>query len=227
MRDKNHNPDTATWINPTGGLGDILILSGVLKQWVDKNPGLKFNLVRRAIYTDLLKGHPAIGEMGFPPKDAKMITNDYWRKEKLGGGLQRPFQVIARSLGLQTPVEEILYLPDEPPQDTSLIDLIPGARKKIVIIAPSSSSPRKMMTPMFWHVLVEALNKKGVFVIQVGQKEDVYIKGTYSMLGLTSPRQLVSVLKIAEVIVSVDNFIMHAAHLIRKPSIIIWGPTQS
>ena len=68
---KNYNH--GIWINPTGGYGDILMLSGVLKQCHDKNPTVKYNLVRRTIYLNLLKGHPALEKIGLPPKNATII----------------------------------------------------------------------------------------------------------------------------------------------------------
>jgi ADP-heptose:LPS heptosyltransferase len=215
------------WINPTGGYGDILLLSGVLKQFVDADPTVKFNLVRRAIYSDLFKGHPAIRRMGYPPKNAQIITTDYWLKEKLGKKNKRPYQILARLFGLQTPIEEKLYLPEENNDDRLFQDFIPTDRGKIAIIAPSSVSPRKMMDPMIWHIIVEKLKNNGLFVIQVGHKDDIYIKGTYSLLGLTSTRQLVSLLTKGDIIISVDNFVMHAAHLAGKSAIIIWGPTRA
>lgn len=225
---KNINIDfTNAWINPTGGYGDILMLSGVLKQCLDKNPELKFNVVRRAIYTDLLKGHPAIKRYGYPPKNANIITTDYWLKEKLGVNNQRPYQILARLFGLQTPIEEELYLSGEyNNEDRLLQDFVLKDYNKIAIIAPSSISPRKMTDPMIWHNFVEKLKRKGMFIIQVGQRNDIYIKGTYSLLGLTTLRQLISLMIKSDVIISVDNLIMHAAHLIKKPAIIIWGPTN-
>ena len=54
------------WINPVGGLGDALILSGVLKAVYDSDHTKKFNLVRRSRYQSILKGHPAIEFVGFP-----------------------------------------------------------------------------------------------------------------------------------------------------------------
>lgn len=215
------------WINPTGGYGDILMLSGILKQCLNKNPALKFNVVRRAIYTDLLQGHPAIKRYGYPPKNATIITTDYWLKEKLGVNNQRPYQILARLFGLDTPIEEELYLPGEYNDgDRFLQDYVLKGYDKIALIAPSSISPRKMMEPMIWQNFVEELKRKEIFTIQVGQKNDVYIKGTYSLLGLTTLRQLVSLMIRSDVIVSVDSLIMHAAHLIKKPAIIIWGPTN-
>ena len=215
------------WINPMGGYGDILMLSGVLKQCMDKNPESKFNVVRRAIYTDLLKGHPAIKRYGYPPKNANIIATDYWLKEKLGDNNQRPYQILARLFNLHTPIEEELYLPGEyNNEDRLLKDFVLNDHDKIAIIAPSSISPRKMIEPMIWKNFVEKLKRKGIFIIQVGQRNDIYIKGAYSLLGLTTLRQLISLMIRSDVIISVDNLIMHAAHLIKKPALIIWGPTN-
>ncbi|MBN2523067.1 MAG: hypothetical protein JXB24_07310 [Bacteroidales bacterium] len=215
------------WIHPTGSYGDILMLSGVLKQCYDTNPKIKYNLVRRSVYSSLLEGHPAIKKTGHPPKNATIITTDYWTKEKLGKGNQRPYQIIARLFGIQTPAEEKLYLPVILDEDSILQKFIPSDGKKTAIIAPSSGSPRKIMKSSIWQDCVEQLKSKGIFVIQVGQKNDTYIKGAYSLLGLTDLRQLISLLNTSDVILSVDNFVMHAAHMIGKPSIVVWGPTNS
>ncbi|NTW32211.1 MAG: glycosyltransferase family 9 protein [Bacteroidetes bacterium] len=219
-------PKEELWINPVGGYGDILMLSGVLKLAFDKNPLQKFNLVRRTKYTNLLKGHPAIKEVGYPPKDAKFANTSYWNAENYQSGKYRAFQLLAENFGLQTPVEEKLFLPGEIESDPLLDKIIPW-KKKNIIIAPSSDSPRKMMHPMAWHNIVERLTAEGVLVIQVGKMTDVHIKGAYSLLNLTSPRQLISLIKKCNFVVTSDNFIMHAAHLVEKPAVVLWGPTKS
>jgi ADP-heptose:LPS heptosyltransferase len=221
------NTSRNVWINPYGGYGDILMLSGVLKQCIDTNPRLKFNLVRRTICSDLLNGHPAIKRIGHPPKKATIIDTRHYLKEKPGENLKRPYQILARLFGLKTPVREMLYLPGEFIEDGLFQDLIFEKSRKIAIIAPSSGSPRKMMNPVIWQEVVDKLKSSGIFVVQVGHKDDVYIKGAYSLLGLTTPRQLITLLLKSNVIISVDNFIMHAAHLVDKPAVIIWGPTNS
>ena len=214
------------WINPVGGYGDILMLSGVLKLVHDQDPLKKFNLVRRTKYTTLLKGHPAIKQVGFPPKDAKFVDMTYWSAENYESGKFKAFQLLAEKFGLQTPVEEKLFLAGGYEEDPLLHKLIPW-KKKNIIIAPSSDSPRKMMHPMMWHNIVERLNAEGVLVIQVGTLTDLHIKGAYSLLNLTSPRQLISIIKKCTFVISSDNFIMHAARLVEKPAIIMWGPTKS
>ena len=69
-----------SWINPIGGLGDTLMLSGVLKQVHDREPDKQFNLVRRSGYMSLLKGHPAIRHIGHPPADARLIRTEISRR---------------------------------------------------------------------------------------------------------------------------------------------------
>lgn len=214
------------WINPLGGYGDILMLSGVLKLAYDANPLQKYKLVRRTKYTNILRGHPALSEIGYPPKDAKFIEINYWDTEGYSTGKFRAFQLLAQRFGLQTPVEEKLFLPGKLEDDAVLNGLIPW-KKKNIIISPSTDSPRKMMHPMAWHNLVERLNAEGVLVIQVGKMQDMHIKGAYSLLNLTSPRQLISLIKRCNFVVTSDNFIMHAAHLVEKPAVVLWGPTKA
>jgi ADP-heptose:LPS heptosyltransferase len=214
------------WVNPCGGYGDILMLSGVMKLALENDPQQKYNLVRRTKYTNLLKGHPAIKQIGYPPKNAKFVDTNYWNDENYESGKFRAFQLLAQSFGLKTPVEEKLFLAGELEEDPLLDKLIPW-KKKNIIIAPSSDSPRKMMHPVAWHNIVQRLVAEGVLVIQVGKIQDLYIKGAYSLLNLTSPRQLISLLKKCNFVISSDNFIMHAARLMEKPAIVLWGPTKS
>jgi ADP-heptose:LPS heptosyltransferase len=224
MSEKQKNE--LTWINPIGGLGDTLMLSGVLKLLNEQDPSKKFNLVRRKGYTSFLKGHPAINEIGYPPRDAKFIKNDYWSHEELGGGTQRAFQILARTFGLKTPVEEKLYFPGIINEDDLLFKLIPW-KKLNVIISPSSESPRKEFHPMIWHQVVEKLIAKDINVMQVGRDRELHIHNTYSINGLTTPGELFALIKKVDLVITVDNFVMHAAQLVEKPAIALWGPTSS
>ena len=55
---------------------------------------------------------------------------------------------------------------------------------------------------------------------------DCYVRGAYNLLGLTTPRQLISLLPHFDAIVTSDNFIMHAAHLCHVPAVVLWGPSS-
>lgn len=222
MKPENEYP----WINPIGGFGDMLMLSGVLKQVIDKNPNQKYNLIRRTNYLALLKGHPAIHQIGFPPKGVKLKNVDYWAMEDLVPNDKRAYQVLARSFGLETPVEEKLYLCNMDDDNQSLIDFIPW--KKInIAIAPASDSPRKIMPAQLWHQLVDLLKIDNAFVLQVGRLYDLHIRNAYSLLGLTTPRQIISIIQKCDLVITSDNFLMHVAHLLKKPAVVLWGATSS
>ncbi|MHC9542059.1 MAG: glycosyltransferase family 9 protein [Vulcanimicrobiota bacterium] len=213
------------WINPIGGLGDTLMISGVLKQVSEREPDRRFALVRRTSYLSILKDHPAIDRVGFPPENAAIMGTDYWSREELGSGEKRAYQVLARMFGLPTPADERLYLPGGFVDDEALHSLIPRA-KETIIIAPFSESPRKVMHPSRWHALLDMLKGPDRLIIQVGRKDDLHIRNAYSLIGLTSPRQLVSLLRKSQLVITADNFIMHAACLASVPAVVLWGPTS-
>jgi ADP-heptose:LPS heptosyltransferase len=221
--------DKTLWINPIGGLGDSLMLSGILYQLNKKDPEKKFNLIRRTAYTEIFKDHPAISKIEFPSDRARIINTDYWSAEPLGAGNQRAYQILARIFGLKTPAEEILYLPrfQNNGENKLLIENIPW-KKRNIILAPFSNSPRKTMHPVHWHQLVEMiLSEISNLVIQVGNQHDTYIKNCYSLLGITNLSELASLVKKADLIITSDSLLMHMAHLTGTPAFVIWGPTSS
>jgi uncharacterized protein len=215
-----------TWINPIGGLGDTLMISGVLKQVMETDPSRKFNLVERTKYPPILAGHPAITHIGQPPPGARFISTNYWDHEDFQLPGHRAYQILAQIFGLVPPVPERLYVPWELEDDPFLMQIIPWKRHN-VLICQNSDSPRKRMGIERWESLVGMLTKHRLGVVQAGKIHDRYIRGAYSLLGLTSPRQLISLVRHFDVIVSSDNFIMHAAHLCGTPAVILWGPTDN
>jgi ADP-heptose:LPS heptosyltransferase len=223
---RHETPDNGlSWINPVGGIGDMLMLSGVLKCVVDSDPQRRFNLAWRTNYLAILQGHPAIAHAGFPPRDAKMERVDYWSIENLGPGNQRPFQVLARSFGLTTPVEETLYVPPPPEPHFPLLDFIPW-KSLNVLIAPASDSPRKVILPQIWHRLVDLLHSDGAFVLQGGRMHETHIHNAYSVQGLTTPRQYITTMKRCSLVITADSFAMHAAHYAGVPAVALWGATH-
>jgi ADP-heptose:LPS heptosyltransferase len=215
---------TLPWINPIGSLGNALMLSGVLKMINETDSNKKYNIVRRSKYQTIFKNHPAVNEIGHPDKESEIIEIDFWFDQQLNG--QNAFQTLASKLGLKNPVEEKLYIPEIKSKENLLLESIPWKEKNIVI-SISSPSMRKMMNPGVWMQLVNMLKNENFFIIQVGTERDIYLKNTYSLLGVTDTRQLISVINRADAVITIDNFIMHAAKLVEKPTVVIWGPTRA
>ncbi|MBI5477449.1 MAG: hypothetical protein HY906_01260 [Deltaproteobacteria bacterium] len=214
------------WVNPVGGLGDTLMLAGVLKQVVDRDPSRRFNLVTRTKYPHLLRGHPAIVEIGHPPPGAVLQHTDYWHDAAFGPPENRAYQILARMFGLETPAPDELYVPWPTREDDPvLFGRIPW-RTRNVLLGPTSESPRKQPTPPRWEALVRALRAAGLGVVQVGTAGDPYIRGAFSLLGLTTPRQVIGMIHRFAAVLTVDTFLMHAAHLCVAPAVVLWGPTD-
>ena len=199
------------------------MISGVLKQVIEKDPSRQFNLVARTKYAPILKGHPAIAHIGHPPPGAQFIGTNYWDEEDYGA--RRAYQVLARMFGLEVPVDERLFVPWTIEDSHALLDAIPWGTHDVLVCA-SSDSPRKEMSTNKWEALVKHLLLNGITVVQVGRLSDRYIRGCYNLLGLTSPREVIALTSHFDVVVTSDSFLMHVAHLCRVPAVVLWGPTD-
>lgn len=221
------NSEEPIWVNPVGGLGDIIMLSTALKRSFDKY-GKKFNIARRAQYTEFLTAHPAIQEIGHPPIGCNLICNDYWMRSDFKDVNRKGLAITCKIFGIEETSNGELYLP--PVQNSNsteiLLKKIPWGQKNVAIVF-SSESPRKMMHPIKWHVIVEKLLAQNCFVIQFGRMGDIPIKGAYSLIGATTPLQVFELLKKIDVFITLDNFLMHAAKLVHTPTIALFGPTEA
>ncbi len=220
----SHDARDPLWINPIGGIGDMLMVCGVLKQVMDLDSTRNFNLVRRSAYRGIFQDHPAIASIGSPPRGAQIVGTDYWA-HPMDSDQNRPYQILARIFGLDTPVEEILYFPGDTRIDPIFDKTIPW-KKKNIVLATGSDSPRKMMNPEHWDLLAKRLARYDFGIFQVGKLKEVHVKHSYSLLGLTSPGEMIALLRKADAVITIDTFAMHAAHLVGTPAVVLWGPTD-
>ena len=214
------------WIEPIGGLGDALMLSSVLKLVHDRL-GTKYNMIRRTRYAEIFVGHPAIARVDYLPKGARMQAVTYWHCDEMDDGtVPRAFQMLAKMFGLELPVPETMYLPMDGVSEGPLASMIPW-RAKNVAIAPDSTSPRKMMSRDKWGQIAKALGERGALSVQFGENGAEKVKYAYSLAGVTTPKEVIMLLKRMNLLITSDNFLMHAAHLTGTPAISLWGPTDS
>jgi len=215
--------DSLRWIDPQGGFGDLLILSGVMKEVFDRT-GRQYNMVsyhgRRWLFAD----HPAIRCYGRPPKNARIEVINYGCKAEDQGGW-RPYLVLARMFGLNPPGEERLYAPLAKIDIRPLCHYLPPGQPWVTI-CPSSNGPRKEMAASQWEELVAIMAAHRVAAIQLGNKRDRYIRGAYNFLGLTTPAEALALLAKMKAVITVDSFLMHGAFMQKTPAIVLWGPTN-
>jgi ADP-heptose:LPS heptosyltransferase len=204
----------------------------MLKMKYDRDPSVKYNVARRNRFVPFFKDHPAVEEIGFPPIGSETIHTLYWDDKSgsdtdnsPGPGLRRPFQLLAKKFGLPVPVPEDYFFPGDQSIGTTLEKFIPW-NKYNILISPTSDSKKKNMNPLNWYFLVQKLTEdKDITVFQLGLQSDPYIKGAISLIGLTTPGQVMGLLRKCQLLITSDNFIMHASHYTRTPAIVLWGPT--
>lgn len=215
------------WVNPVGGLGDIIMLSTALYESYNKY-NKKFFLARRSQYTDFFARHPAIQSIGNPPMGSNIVCNDYWMREEFKNPNVKALAIILKIFGLTDFTGDNLFLPQSVPTTKSkmLLEMVPWREKNVAIVF-SSESPRKIMHPVKWHRIVEQLLSQQCFVVQIGRIGDVHIHGTYSLLGTTSPLEVMDIIKKVDLVITLDNYIMHLSKLAQTPAIVLFGPTEA
>lgn len=221
------NGDNPIWINPVGGMGDIIMLStAMLRSY--KRYGKKFNVARRTHYTAVFRNHPAVQEIGHPAEGSIVLCNDYWSRKEFVDKNNRALFLLYKIFGVEDEKDEHLFFPEDKTlkEATQLIlDNVPWTNRT-VIISCSSASPRKVMHPSKWHIIVQKLLAQQCFVVQIGTPNDIPIYGTYSLIGATRIMQIPQVVAKAKLVITPDNYIMHAAKLMQVPTIAIFGPTE-
>jgi ADP-heptose:LPS heptosyltransferase len=76
-----------------------------------------------------------------------------------------------------------------------------------------------------WEALVKRLSADGIFVAQAGGRRDRYIRGAYSLLGVTTVREAIALTARFDLVVTTDNLFVHAARLVNTPAVTLWGAT--
>jgi ADP-heptose:LPS heptosyltransferase len=220
LPDSSSKVNNFPWLNIVGSLDASLVVSSLLLVALEKNPEVRFNLVRRSRDHEILAHHPAISCCGFPAPNSTVITID---NGELGC---RPYQAIAQLLGVEPPEGEPVFLPGELQEIDFLNKSLAWGSHEIVVLATQADSPRKMLHPMGWQLIVERLAAKGILVVQIGAGNEVHIRGTYTVLGLLSLRQQLALIARANCLMTVDSFLARATRLTDTPSVVLWGPSD-
>lgn len=75
-----------------------------------------------------------------------------------------------------------------------------------------------------WQMIVNELSKSGVRIVQIGKKtKDKLLSGVIDMTGTTSFREAAGIIKHADLFVSAEGGLMHAANAVGTKSVIIYS----
>jgi uncharacterized protein len=213
------------WIGPINCLDNVLMISGILQQIIEENPSRKINLVNKASYREIFQGHPAIAEIGLPPKAIDPIRLDYSDDVVRASSHKRVYQMLAEQLGLKTPAKETLFVPWKFEDDKFLMEFF-SWKERNILICPYSELPRKQMNIIKWGILAHRLIEDGFGVMQIADMKNSHVRGIYSIQGLIHLKQVISFIRHFDLIITSHNFFMQVAQLHKIPAVVLWGPSD-
>lgn len=217
--DCNDQPgEESVWIDLKGGRVEALILSSILKQVIDAHPSQRYMVVSRTGQDAILKGHPAVSQVGSPPKDASIIRL-IPPPPGTSSGITS-YQAFALALKLKTPVEEALYVPWDFEDDPVILSMVPRKKKNVLIVA---GGPESRVSPDEWEDLVRLLAKDDVMTVKAGNVKDTFIRGACDIRGLLDSRRLISLPRHFDAVITTDILMLYAARLCGTPAVILTG----
>ncbi len=229
-----------------GNLGDSLLLTPVVEaiwQLYPKSRIYCYGHDPQAL--SLWEHNPCIAGIISHPEE--VLTRDHQEYRQLINNLTQAEVIISssicnRRLSLQKPLRHViaalfhlvnvpfagqrisLYL--TPEEEAFAKKTIARFGPKLALLHTTSFSCRnKEWYPERWAEVVKQVTRWGYKVVQLGVAEEQPIDGAINLLGKTSLRQALALLKYADFFMGIDAVFNHATNAWGKPAVILFGAT--
>ena len=217
-----------------GGLGDMLLLTIILRKYMDENndrysvqtsfpeifhhlKSVKKIYTKDSLYTSLIKF------FNLPYNDITYRCWSHLLPEKKDLFNSHVIKQFCYQLGLKGTVKlkpEIFFTPSESRNIT-----LPTS--PFVVVQSQASHSNHPQTTKNWGVqnIQTVVNylAKSFNIIQLGDKRDLPLENTTRLTGKTTIRESGLFLKHAKLFVGLEGALMHMARAVDCPSVIIWG----
>jgi len=147
------------------------------------------------------------------------------------------YLLIARSLA--APMEPLgpssFPLPADPEIATRIAALAGNGEGDVVLVNPSARWPTKQWSPESFAVVADELHRRGARVTLIGASGDEPIGEQVlrhmhtvplNLIGQTTLKELIALLRMARVVVTNDSGPMHLAAAVGTPVVALFGPTD-
>ncbi|MCE5301150.1 MAG: hypothetical protein LLG37_09820 [Spirochaetia bacterium] len=205
------------WIDPSGNLSDLLLLSSVLAAAQKQGIG-PFGLRRFNHVSAIFGSHPAVAQIADFTGDMPMSAIPAAIPSKV-----RAFDTIAGLIGLKTGTPENIEI--FPPEGTFETLKYFNLEKGPVFICSGRDYPGTFWDSAMWAELAAIITKKtGKIPVQSGSNNDPVIPGALDLRGRPTIMQLFALIKeYASAVVCMDSYFVQAAKWADKPAVVIWG----
>lgn len=210
------------WIYPSGNLSDMFILNTILHRFSKQYAPFKFNMVNRSASNFIFKSNPSIKEFGFPQKGATILFTNYWERDEFKIGDINSFDLFSKIFMIEFEKEQKIEF-EYSNSENSLFNTLPYSTKNI-LIAPFVDNPLCAVHPLKWHKIVESLLSENYTILQIGNSNDIHIKGAYSLLGVLNHIEIAYLITKMDFIITSDNFVKELASISGKPTVVFSVP---
>lgn len=214
--------------------GDILISTGVIDGIKDAWPEADIYVATQKQYFGILDGNPQIA--GLIEYHDSMLN--YRTFEKWGPQGDNIFDIVFNPYIITQKIPHWIHNGHGPWLGQAYANLCNVKFGKMFLNEDSGNDlPEKYITvqsqtrtgPKDWDYFDELIAKiKDITIIQIGSKKDKLISKSENFIdlrGTTSPQQLHSIIKGAQMHLGGDSFPMHVAGLAGTPAVILFGGT--
>lgn len=220
-----------------GGLGDAVILTPILREVKRRNPMVKIILLGgddcRPVFENNLSVHKFISYRHYSIKRRvrMLFHNEYDYYLNYGNLLPELFsrnihavEVTARMMNLTLSNEQIdIHI--TPEEDKTALAILNNYSNPVLIQITSSGSSNKNWSIEKWNTLVKRMSKKITF-IQVGLRSETPVEGTINLLGKTTLRESMALLKNVSSFVTVDSFMNNASNAFLTKGVVLFGASS-
>jgi ADP-heptose:LPS heptosyltransferase len=231
------------YFQPWGGLGDALLSTPALEAIKHLYPETLIYCQDTSPYRELLNFNPYIHRfvpshqalLKIPGNQPASLTNKLNGEEAIFHpcyGYMRPslmpeqlhaIDLICRMIGV-VPGERRVRIhlsPGDEQQANSLIRRL--GRPLVAFHAQAACSQNKEWYPERWAQVISWLKDRGYEIVQLGCRGETPIPGTVNLLGRTSIRQALALVKHARYFLGIDSVFNHAAHSFGIPGVVLFG----
>ncbi len=213
-----------------GGIGDGMMFSPTLRKIKQLNPSMKIYCVGGKNHREIFENSPYIDKFTISPDNSafegdfdKAYSTNYRILEPSLNFKKHGIDIIAEELfGIKLDEDEKridVFLEKE---DEQFAKRVISKHKNPVILAISSqTSTNQEWDIQKWKELVSRFDD--YTFIQLGVQGEPHVMGSINMLGKTTVRQAVALVKYAKLFVGVDSFLNHATNATATPGVVLFG----
>lgn len=227
---------TIVRIIPGGGLGDILLFTPVLKALKEKDRRTRTIVYANRKNKEIFVNNPYVDRLTMLSfwHDPLALLRWLLRRKQF---INPRYDHLSPSLSYKKPASEIIAeffdvrLEDKQVQVFLTRQEEEEARKRMaqfrnpIILQSSTRSSQNKLWPMdHWERLVAGMPDHTF--IQMGAPDDERVRGTVDLLGKTSFREALGLVKYCRSFVGVDSSLAHATNAFGIPGVVLFGASM-